>query len=84
MLITQSLLAVQAVALAIADFVDLLNVGVVYALTLALGVVSAIDNPARRGFVIQLVDQSEISNAMSLNTATMTGSRIFGLRSRRC
>ncbi|MGA1106355.1 MAG: MFS transporter, partial [Ilumatobacteraceae bacterium] len=40
-LITQGLLAVQAVALAIADFVDLLNVGVVYALTLALGVVSA-------------------------------------------
>ena len=77
-LITQSLLALQAVALALADFVDLLNVGVVYMLTLALGIVSAIDNPARRGFVIQLVDQHEISNAMSLNTATMTGSRIFG------
>ena len=77
-LITQSLLALQAVALALADLVDLLNVGVVYMLTLALGIVSAIDNPARRGFVIQLVDQHEISNAMSLNTATMTGSRIFG------
>jgi MFS family permease len=77
-LVTQSLLALQAVALALADLVDLLNVGVIYTLTLVLGIVSAIDNPARRGFVIQLVDQHEISNAMSLNTATMTGSRIFG------
>ena len=77
-LATQTLLAAQAVVLAVADIAGVLNVGVVYVLTIVLGVVSAIDNPARRGFLIQLVDQHEISNAMSLNTATMTGSRIFG------
>ena len=75
---TQTLLAVQAVLFAIAYATDVLGVGVIYALTLLLGVVSAIDNPARRGFVTQLVDPAEISNVMSLNTATMTGSRIFG------
>ncbi|MEK9938110.1 MAG: MFS transporter, partial [Ilumatobacter sp.] len=77
-LATQTLLAAQAVVLAVADIAGVLNVGVVYVLTIVLGVVSAIDNPARRGFLIQLVDQHEISNVMSLNTATMTGSRIFG------
>lgn len=75
---TQSLLAVQAVLFAVAYLADVLNVGVIYLLTLMLGIVSAIDNPARRGFVTQLVEPAEISNVMSLNTATMTGSRIFG------
>ena len=36
------------------------------------------DNPARRGFVIELVAPRHISNVVSLNTAVMTGSRIFG------
>jgi MFS family permease len=43
-----------------------------------LGIVSAFDNPARRGLVTELVDQQDIPNATSLNTAVMTGSRIFG------
>jgi MFS family permease len=50
----------------------------VYALTFVLGVASAIDNPARRGLVLELVEPENISNAMSLNTAVMTGSRVFG------
>ncbi|MFM8847469.1 MAG: MFS transporter, partial [Actinomycetota bacterium] len=32
----------------------------------------------RRGLVVELVPEADISNAMSLNTAVMTGSRIFG------
>jgi len=75
---TQTLLAVQAALFAIAYAAGVLGVGMIYALTLLLGVVSAIDNPARRGFLTQLVDLEEISNLLALNTATMTGSRIFG------
>ncbi|MGE3586968.1 MAG: MFS transporter [Ilumatobacteraceae bacterium] len=43
-----------------------------------LGVIAALDNPARRGFVIELVEPDEIGNVVALNTAVMTGSRIFG------
>ena len=43
-----------------------------------LGVLAAFDNPARRGLVAELVEPHDISNATSLNTAVMTGSRIFG------
>ena len=50
----------------------------IYALTFVLGVISALDNPARRGFVTELVPEEQITNAVSLNTAVMTGSRIFG------
>jgi MFS family permease len=56
----------------------LANVPLVYALSLGLGFLNAFDNPARRGFVTELVDEHEITNAVSLNTAVMTGSRIFG------
>ena len=75
---TQIGLAVQALALAVAYAAGVANVAVIYALTVVLGVVSAIDNPARRGFVTQLADPDELSNVMALNTATMTGSRVFG------
>jgi hypothetical protein len=51
---------------------------IVYVLSLLLGVVNAFDNPARRGFVTELVPTVDIPNATSLNTAVMTGSRIFG------
>ena len=77
-IVTQSLLAVQATAIAVLDFTGHLTLGAIYALTFVLGVVSAIDNPARRGFVTELVPATQIASAVSLNTATMTGSRIFG------
>ena len=77
-MLTQGGLALQAVALAVFDLTGTINLGIIYALTLVLGIVSAFDNPARRGFVTELVPQDGISNAISLNTAVMTGSRIFG------
>jgi len=57
---------------------DMVNIPLLYSLSVALGIVNAFDNPARRGFVIELVEPHEISNAVSLNTAVMTGSRIVG------
>ena len=77
-LITQGCLAIQAASIAVLDFTGHLTIGVIYALTLVLGIVSAIDNPARRGFVTELVPDHQVGSAVSLNTAVMTGSRIFG------
>ena len=77
-MVTQSALAVQAAAIAVLDFTGHLDIGAIYALTLVLGVVGALDNPARRGFVTELVPEHQIGSAVSLNTAVMTGSRIFG------
>jgi len=77
-LITQSGLALQALMLGILDLTGNVSLPGVYFLSLVLGIVNAFDNPARRGLVLELVDTKDISNAMALNTATMTGSRIFG------
>ena len=77
-ILTQSGLAVQAVVLAVLDITGHLTIEAVYVLTFVLGVVAALDNPARRGFVTELVPEEQIASAVSLNTAVMTGSRIFG------
>ena len=75
---TQFALLIQAVLLAAADFGGFATLPMIYTLSLILGVANAIDNPSRRGLVTELVEPAEISNAMSLNTTVMTGSRVFG------
>ncbi|MAT03562.1 MAG: MFS transporter [Acidimicrobiaceae bacterium] len=77
-IVTQALLAAQAVTIAMLDFAGALTVGAIYVLTLVLGLINALDNPARRGFVTELVAEHQIASAVSLNTAVMTGARIFG------
>jgi MFS family permease len=77
-ILTQSGLAVQALVLGVLDLSGVVNLPIVYGLSLVLGIVNAFDNPARRGLVTELVDVADIANATSLNTAVMTGSRIFG------
>lgn len=77
-IMTQSLLAVQALTIGVLDLTGIINLPIVYVLSGLLGIVGAIDNPARRGLVTELVAPVDMSNAMSLNTAVMTGSRIFG------
>lgn len=77
-LLTQALQAVQALVIGILVLAGVVDLAVIFGFSLLLGVIAALDNPARRGFVIELVETEDISNVVSLNTAVMTGSRIFG------
>jgi MFS family permease len=77
-IVTQALLAVQALVLGVVVLLGWATVPIVWVLTLVLGLVGAFENPARRGLVTELVEPADIANATSLNTAVMTGSRIFG------
>jgi len=77
-ILTQSGLAVQALLLGLLDLSGVINLPLIYLMSFVVGVVNAFDNPARRGLVTELVDHDDIPNATSLNTAVMTGSRIFG------
>ncbi len=74
----QAGMAAQAILLGILDLTGAVTLGLVYGLTVVLGVLAAIDNPARRSLVTELVDEEDIPNVLSLNTAVMTGSRVFG------
>jgi predicted MFS family arabinose efflux permease len=50
----------------------------VYALSLAAGLITAADNPARQSFYVELVGEDHLTNAISLNSSVFTGTRIFG------
>jgi MFS family permease len=75
---TQSLFAVQALALWVLVATDLAQLWMVYALTLIQGIVTALDMPARQSFYAEMVGQAELTNAISLNSAVVTGTRIVG------
>jgi len=75
---TQGVYAVLAFALFALDATGVVRVGHVYLLSFLTGIVGAIDMPTRQTFYLEMVGPEDLTNAMSLNTATFTGSRILG------
>ena len=68
----------QSLTLGVVVFTGHATVGVIYALAAVQGVITAFDNPCRRSFVVEMVPPREVTNAVSLNSAVMTGSRVVG------
>lgn len=54
------------------------QVWMVYVLAFGLGVVTALDNPARRAFVPEMVPKRDVANAVGLNSTVFTASRVIG------
>ena len=50
----------------------------IYAAAIALGVVSAVDMPARQSFVVDLVGRDDLMNAIALNSALFNTTRVAG------
>ena len=50
----------------------------IYAAAIALGVVSAVDMPARQSFVVDLVGKDDLMNAIALNSALFNTTRVAG------
>jgi MFS family permease len=75
---TQAAAALQALAIGSLVLAGSQSLPLVYALTLTFGLITAVDNPARRSFVPELVAESQVANAVGLNSALMTGSRVVG------
>ena len=79
LLITVQVIAMaQSFALAVLAFLPHPPVGGIYLVALVGGLIVAFDNPARRAFVTEMVPQEDIPNAVSLNSALMTSSRVLG------
>jgi MFS family permease len=75
---TQIVAAMQSAALAALAFHGDPPLTAIYAVTLAGGCIIAIDSTARRAFVVELVDEDLVTNAVSLNSAIMTSARVVG------
>ncbi len=77
-LTTQSVYAVLALVLFALDATGVVQVWQVYLLSFLTGIVGAVDMPTRQTFYLEMVGPEDLTNAMSLNTATFTGARILG------
>ncbi|HEX4444258.1 MAG TPA: MFS transporter [Galbitalea sp.] len=78
LVITQISMGVLGLGLGLIVLANVETLAEVYAFAFALGVVSAIDAPVRQTFVSELVPQSSIPNAVSLNSASFNGARLIG------
>jgi MFS family permease len=78
LMVTQWLMAVPALALWAIVATGGIEIWMVYALVLARGCVTAIDNPARQSFVTELVGPDRVVNAVGLNSVIVHTSRIAG------
>ncbi|MDO8362695.1 MAG: MFS transporter [Actinomycetota bacterium] len=78
LLITQTLQMVQSAVLAVFAFMPHPPIAAFYVVALAGGVLLAFDNPARRSFVTEMVPLDHVQNAVMLNAALMTASRVVG------
>ncbi|MGW9048148.1 MFS transporter [Streptomyces lydicus] len=78
LLTTQSLMAGQALLLGVLTLGDTVRVWHVHALALSLGVVTALDGPARNAFIGELVGRERLPSAVSLNAAQFNAARVLG------
>ena len=75
---TQVAFTALAVVFSVVTLSGSATVGLMYGLSLVFGVITAFDNPTRRVLVGELVAPDDVPNAVGLNSAMMTGSRVFG------
>ncbi len=78
LMLTQTLMGLLALGLGIITVTGVVQLWHVYLFALGLGVVAAIDAPARQTFVSELVSDDNLSNAVALNSASFNGARLIG------
>ena len=67
-----------ALALGAITAAGVVEAWMVYVLAVGLGLVTAVDNPARRSFVPEMVPASDVANAVGLNSTVFTAARVIG------
>lgn len=76
--VTQSAMALTALALAVLTLTGRVEVWHIYVAAFALGLATVVDNPARQAFVSELVGPGQLHNAVSLNSANFQSARLVG------
>ncbi|MFT4085001.1 MAG: MFS transporter [Nocardioides sp.] len=78
LLATQSVMCLSAFGLGILTVLHLVSVGAVLVAAVLLGIATAVDNPTRQAFVIELVGPRLVVNAVSLNSVLVNAARAVG------
>ena len=82
--VTRSLCMAQAAILTVLTLTNHIEIGTVIALALALGIITAVEVPARQSFTVEMVGREDLRqaiafNAMMFNVARTIGPAIGGL-----
>ena len=78
LIVTQSSYALVSIALATLVGTHVIELWMVYGLSILSGLITSIDNPSRQSFYVEMVGESSLTNAVSLNSAAFTGARVIG------
>ncbi len=78
LMLTQAGMGLLAMVLGAVTLAGLVQLWMVYLLALLLGLITAMDNPARQSFVMEMVGRGQVTNAVSLNSAVFTAARVVG------
>jgi len=75
---TQAVSSALAIVLAVVTLTDVVTLPMVYALALALGLVTVVDVPARHAFATEMVGPQDYINAQALNSTIHNAGRLVG------
>jgi len=75
---TQSALALLAAATGLLVATHLIQLWMIWAAALLLGLIMSVDKPALLGFVKDLVGEADLPNAVALNNAVISSGRMIG------
>jgi MFS family permease len=75
---TQAAAMLTALALAVLTWTGSLHISYILIASFTISSLLAFDNPARQALLPELVPQSDLMNAISLNSATFTGAALIG------
>lgn len=78
LLVLQSLLLCEALALGILTALHVITVPMLYALAFVGGLVSAFEIPIRQSWQVELVGKNDLMNAIALNSSAFNLSRVVG------
>jgi len=75
---TQTSAMLLALALAALTLTGTVRIRYIFVLAALLGTVNAFDIPARQAFIVKMVGQTDLMNAIALNSSMFNASRIIG------
>ncbi|HEY3942116.1 MAG TPA: MFS transporter [Acidimicrobiales bacterium] len=78
MVVLQSMMGVQALVLGLLTLTHHVNYPEVCVLAVVLGLNNCFENPSRQAFVLEMVGQRDLRNAVSLNSTLVNAARAVG------
>jgi MFS family permease len=75
---TQTAAALGSLAFAVLAFTGVITYPLVLVLSLVLGCLTVVDNPARQSLIAELVDRRDLANAVVLNSISLNVARVLG------